>query len=115
MTKLISPRVIVTLEQPNGQLREYTVQTDNRDGVRWDLLRSRKNWPKGSDAPMLWMTVLAWSAMLRSGEAGIEADVEKFIERCLQVTSDKANEQEEAAGNEAGAVDPFPQGADTGS
>lgn len=57
---------IVTVVIAEGeQLVEYTVQTDNRDAVAWDMHRNRVNWPAGTDAPMLWMTYLAWSAMRR--------------------------------------------------
>jgi hypothetical protein len=87
MTLLITPKVIVTLEVPgeDDTYREVTVQTDNRDAVTWDILRSRKKWPAGSEAPMLWMTMLAWAALKRTNETTL--DEEAFIGSCIQVRS----------------------------
>lgn len=82
--KLISPQVIVQLEQPGSDdLIEYTVQTDNRDVVQFDVLRARKSWPAAKDAPALWLTVLAWHALKRTG--AITDDADAFIGRCVQV------------------------------
>lgn len=114
---LITPKVIVTLEQPGTDAyKEITVQTDNRDAVRWDMLRSRKKWPAGSDAPMLWMTVLAWSALKRSDE--IDGEFEAFNDKCVQVRSADKDGQpkplEELEEDEIGA-DPTRPARVTGS
>lgn len=83
--KLTAPKVRVLVENSAGEaLTEYTVQTDNRDMVRWDLLRSRKNWPTAKDAPMLLMSVLAWHAIKRSGET--TDDVETYLDKIVDVT-----------------------------
>lgn len=75
--------VQITLEQPGtDDLVEYVVRTDNRDLVRWDLLRSRKGWPSATDAPFLFSTVTAWSALRRAGDIGDES-IDAFIDRCL--------------------------------
>lgn len=65
--KLSAPRIRVVLDT-GGQLTEYEVQTDNRDAVRWDMTRGREQWPAMTDAPMLWSTFMAWSAMNRAGD-----------------------------------------------
>ncbi|MCM3577450.1 hypothetical protein M3686_04785 [Micrococcus luteus] len=93
MTQLSAPRVRVITEDA-GQYVETVVQTDNRDAVRFDMLRSRKGWPAMKDAPMLWMTVLAWSAMRR--EQATDLDVEAFLEAALQVQP--VNEAGDAVG-----------------
>lgn len=97
---LISPRVVVTLEDGT----EQTVQTDNRDAVQWDIIRARKSWPSGKEAPMLWLTTLAWHALKRTGQTDLA--LEKFIEGCLQVVS---------ADKEPIEVDPTQSAADTDS
>ncbi len=66
--RIASPRLAVVLEKPDRTLVEIITQTDNRDAVRWDMTRGRKNWPSMQDAPLLWMTFLAWSALARSGD-----------------------------------------------
>ena len=69
MAQLKFPRVLVTIERSDGTEAELTVQTDNRDAVRFDLLRARKGWPPMADAPLLFMTALAWLAIRRSDAA----------------------------------------------
>lgn len=90
--KISKPRLHVILEHPDGapdgQLYELDVQTDNRDAVRFDIMRTRKGWPGGDDAPMLWMTVMAWSAIKRSKQdpwAGLDFD--KFSEYCVDLVA----------------------------
>lgn len=81
--KLATPRMRVRHEGPDGTVRDYDVQTDNRDLVRFDLIRERKGWPRSTEAPMLWMTVLAWHALKRSGvEVG---EPEAFLDACVQL------------------------------
>ena len=79
MARMVSPRLLVTLDDGN----EYDIQTDNRDMVRFDLLKGRKQWPSMQEAPMLWVTVLAWSCMARENK--LAEDVEKGIDRIIAV------------------------------
>lgn len=79
MARMVSPRLLVTLDDGN----EYDIQTDNRDMVRFDLLKGRKQWPSMQEAPMLWVTVLAWSCLAR--ESKLPEDVEKGIDRIIAV------------------------------
>ena len=109
----------VELEQPGtNDTIEYTIQADNRDMVRFDLIRSRKQWPASSDAPMLWATVIAYFALLRSGSIADET-VEQFIDRAVSVTSVKedgtAVTVEDALAGDVGAdVDPSQPGVAPG-
>src|SRR5690606_9407732 len=80
-----SPIVKVTIEQGDGSAVEYVVQTDNRDRVRHDLVTAQRGWPGAADAPNLWLSVMAWSALKRSGEMP-DAQLDTFLERCLDVT-----------------------------
>lgn len=116
MTQLISPKVRILLEQEGtDELLEYVVQTDNRDAVRWDLLRAKKQWPKGVDAPMLWMTVLAWNALRRSGIT-VPDNIEPFLDKCVQVSAADKDGNPVAPDHIAeDTVDPFPLGAEPGS
>lgn len=80
------PILRVVVEGPAGDLVEYTVQTDNRDAVRFDVLRAQRNWPGGDSAPMLWLTVQAWSALRRAKVGPVsELKVEAFLEACVDV------------------------------
>ena len=79
MAKALAPKLAVTLD--DGQ--EYTIQTDNRDLVRFDITRGRMKWPPMNHAPMLWVTFLAWSCLHREGKLG--ANVEKELDRILGV------------------------------
>lgn len=82
--RITAPRLVVVVEQ-GDQLVEFTTQTDNRDHVRWDMTRGRKNWPTGQDAPMLWMTFLAWSALVRAGD--FEGDFAKFNDVTVSISA----------------------------
>ena len=97
MMKLAAPRIRVALEQPaTDELLEIDLQTDNRDLVLWDATRARRNWPKGPDAPMLWMTFLAWAALHRTGE--ISEDFDAFNNRCVAIVPlDTAGDEVEPA------------------
>ena len=79
MARMVSPRLLVTLDDGN----EYDIQTDNRDMVRFDLLKGRKQWPSMQEAPMLWVTVLAWSCLARENK--LAEDVEKGIDKIIAV------------------------------
>lgn len=82
--KLTMPKLRVLVdESTGGDLTEYVVQTDNRDAVRFDVMRPRKSWPGSQEAPMLWMTILAWSAIKRSGAT--TATVEDYLEKIVQI------------------------------
>lgn len=78
-----SPIVTVTLQQ-NGDQQQVTVQTDNRNQVKYDLLRATRNWPAQKEAPTLWLTILAWHALALAGHIRDEA-FEMFNDRCLDV------------------------------
>lgn len=82
--RIASPRVAVVMER-DDQLVEVITQTDNRDAVRWDMTRGRKQWPTGNQAPMLWITFLAWSALNRSGD--FEGDFAAFNDVALSIVA----------------------------
>ena len=85
MAQLKFPRVLVTIEGNDGALSELTVQTDNRDAVRFDLLRARKGWPPMADAPVLFMTAVAWLAIRRSDASILPDDAEAALDRIIDV------------------------------
>ena len=86
MANLKFPRVLVTIEQSDGTEVELTVQTDNCDAVRFDLMRARKNWPTMHDAPVLFMTVIAWLAIRRSDASLLPSEAENALDRIIDVT-----------------------------
>lgn len=108
--KISQPRLQVRLENADGTVTEYDVQTDNRDAVRFDLTRVRLGWPDGQSAPVLWMTFQAWSALKRSGvEVG---KVTEFMDRCLSVQPLNADGEDLEDGEDHPSVDPSPTGAE---
>lgn len=86
----------------DGVKEPIEVATDNRDTVRWDLERHQKNWPAAQDAPVLWMTFVAWAAAARSGKTTLKWA--EWQQRCTDISK-----------VESEAVDPFPQESDTES
>lgn len=102
-----SPRVRVLLELPDtDQLAEVTVQTDNRDMVRWDRARAAKKWPTVQDAPILWMTFCAWAAIRRLGHDVHTGDYDSFEGRCVEVLSVDENGEPTTARGTDEEVDP---------
>ena len=84
MARMSFPRVSVTIEA-GGDDVAIDVQTDNRDAVRYDIMRSRKGWPAMTDAPLLAQTVMAWSAILRTDQTLVPADVEKALDVIVSI------------------------------
>lgn len=99
--KLTSPRVVVIREgQPDLEL-----QTTNADMILWDLTRPKQRppWPAFSDAPILWMTFLAWAAARRTGAIEPSYTWDTWRADVLEVAP-----QSDEPDSEAGA--PFPEG-----
>ncbi|AMB58238.1 hypothetical protein [Microterricola viridarii] len=89
--KISSPIVTVLVEAPGtDELTSYTVQTDNRDMVQWDVIRARKSWPAMSDAPILSFTVIAWNALRRSGAIATQG-LDDFMAKCVDVYASDAD------------------------
>ncbi|MDN5666944.1 MAG: hypothetical protein L0G87_00945 [Renibacterium salmoninarum] len=100
------PDLQITVIEPDGQHVEYTVRPDNRDRVRYDLIRERKGWPAMQAAPFVSGTVLAWSVLEREGKTTL--DVEQFLANCTHVTAvDEAGDPLTAESIEQ--VQPFPK------
>lgn len=102
---LLKTPIVSIIVERDDELVEYTVQTDNRDAVAWDMHRNRVNWPAGTDAPMLWMTYLAWSAMRRDTStpaAGLTFDNFNDIVRSIS-SAKPVDEQEPVDPTHAGA------------
>lgn len=91
--KLTTPRLRVMLG--DGTVTE--VQATNADLVRWDFTRAKHKWPTLREAPFLWQTFVAWSALRRTKGPGGDMTWEAF--------SDSAQAVEDL-------TDPDPQGAD---
>jgi hypothetical protein len=60
--KIETPHVKVTYEDGSTII----VKTENPDMVFFDLERSKRNWPQGADAPLLWVNWLAYSKLRRT-------------------------------------------------
>jgi hypothetical protein len=101
--KLTSPRVVIIREG----MPDLELQTTNADMILWDLTRPKQRppWPSFQDAPILWMTFLAWAAARRTGAIDTSLTWDTWRNDVLEVqpiTDDDAD----AAGQGA----PFPDG-----
>ena len=99
--RLTSPRVVVIRDG----LPDLELQTNNSDMILWDLTRPKQRppWPAFNDAPILWMTFLAWAAARRTGAIEPSYTWETWRPEVLEVTPQN---DEDAPEDEAGA--PFP-------
>lgn len=93
---LLKTPIITVVIDRDDELTEYVVQTDNRDSIAWDMHRNRVNWPAGPDAPMLWMTYLAWSAMRRDTTTPAAGTTfEQFSDLVRSISSAKKDDEAE--------------------
>lgn len=77
--------VTIATDLIDGTMREIDVRTDNRDSIRWDLRRGKEKWPPQTDAPTLFATFMAWSALTRTGE--IAVPFEEFVDHTPYATA----------------------------
>lgn len=83
----------------------WDVQTENEDLVSWDMTRGPRKWPKGDEAPFLWLTFLAWNAGKRQHLHELAWDA--FRVDCRQVTTtDDSDDEDETMGPTRLAVAP---------
>lgn len=109
MTKLIAPKLRVSVEQlDGGPAVEYDVQTDNRDMIRWERAAAKHGWPALKDAPLLWMTHLSYTALSRSG-VPTGSTFDAYADRVIGIETLDENDQPAAANDpDALAVGGFP-------
>ena len=74
--RLETPRVRVVMDDG----RELIVQVRNPDYIVWDRTASKHGWPKMADAPLTWLTFVAWAALRREGQINGEMTWEAFSE-----------------------------------
>ena len=119
MASIKNSYVNAHIEEPGtDNVAEVLIRCDNRDMVRFDLLRERKGWPQGHQAPMLWLTVQTWSALSREKHPLAGTSVEDFLNRCTlidRVNSDGSPIKEGDANADGDDVNPTQPGADTDS
>ena len=80
MAKVIAPRLLVLTDDD----LEYDIQTDNRDMVRYDMHAAKQKWPAAQDAPMLYLTFLAVSALRREKKLNV-TDFDTGVDKLLSV------------------------------
>lgn len=81
---MIKSPIVSVIVQDGTEHQQITVQTDNRNQVKYDMLRATKGWPAQKDAPTLWLTILAWHALALAGHI-VDEPFELFNDRCLEV------------------------------
>jgi hypothetical protein len=98
--RLQTPRVKV-IREGYDDLDE--IQTTNADLVLWDRTRYRHKWPTLQDAPILWMTFIAWAAARRTGAIAPDYKYETWEIDVLEVrVLDDDEEDEEGRPTNAG-------------
>jgi hypothetical protein len=99
--RLTSPRVTVIRDG----LPDLELQTTNADMIQWDLTRAKQRpaWPSFQDAPVLWMTFLAFCAARRTGAIETAYTWDTWRHEVLEVMPVQDDDD-----TEEGA--PFPEG-----
>lgn len=65
---------------------EHVAKPSIGDMAKYDILRVRKGWPKRDDAEVLFITVLAWIALRRTGS--YKGQVDDFIDQLVSLDTD---------------------------
>lgn len=81
----------LTLAQGTEEV-EYSVRIIMADMARWDILRAKNFWPKQEDAPTLWMQVVSYFALVRSGQIPTDADPLAFLETVISIEDGSTEE-----------------------
>jgi len=101
--KLSTPRLRIVLADDE----ERVVQATNADLVRFDLTRAKTKWPSPTDAPFLWLTFIAWSALRRTSAIPQTLTYEAFADTTLEI--ENLTDEESADDPSRDAVVPFPE------
>lgn len=76
MSSTQTMKLVVTLSDAEAQ----EISINYSDLVKYDVLRARKNFPKREESEFLFMGIVTYAAMIRTGKVqGIEVD--KFLEK----------------------------------
>jgi hypothetical protein len=88
LATLGTPKLRLILSDPEfpgaDEGKDYDVQVRNVDLCAYDRERGRYGWPKGEDAPFIWMTFIGWKALIRTGQIP-QCTLTDFEQRCLSV------------------------------
>lgn len=77
-------RVVYSLDGDPANYAEVEVQAIQADTIRYDMMRARHGWPGIQDAPILWSTVVAWAALIRTG-VQLSRKFDEAIEQIIAV------------------------------
>lgn len=92
----ILPTPIVKVFMDDGAVHE--AQALNKDLLAFDRIRVRRKWPSATDAPLVWLTFIAYTVLTR--EQRIPAmTLDEFEDHALAVTAVDKDED----GGEPGA------------
>lgn len=108
--KLSSPRVRIVrgaIDAPEV----IEVQTLTPDLILWDMTYLKHRWPSFKDAPIKWLTFIAWAACRREGRIPADLSPEAWEASALDVSVIDDDEADEDA---EGATDPTPPGLGPG-
>lgn len=109
--RIVSPHLAVTLD--DGTVLD--VQTQNPDLIRWEKTQAKHGWPKAQDAPMTWLTFIAWAALRRESAIPAELTWETFSDtRCLGVQNLTADQDDDDDQDVDGPGRPTPPGPGPG-
>lgn len=109
---------IADADDPNVTT-EHHLKIANTSLVAWDRIRASNGWPAATDAPILWMTYLAWHHMKAAGL--IDCKYAEFEStRCVAIESPDGEDIEGSTdlddeGKPYAIEDPTRPGVDPGS
>lgn len=93
---MASQKILINITLTDGTKEtEYNgVRWIMSDMGRWDIVRSRKQWPSQDEAPTLWMQVVTYYALVRTGQIPTETVLDSFLDTIVSI---EPVEDEEAA------------------
>ena len=82
--KLTSPRLRVLRGSVDAP-EVIEVQTLNPDLIAYDMTRAKHRWPDMKEAPILWLSFIAWSACRREGRIASDVTWDEWKATTLDV------------------------------
>lgn len=95
--QLTSPlvRVILQSDLDGDEVGSRTLQTTNPDMILWERTRVKHKWPAFDEAPIMWLTFLAWAAARRTKAIPLTVTWEQWQADVLDVSGEVEDDEDD--------------------
>lgn len=86
----------LTALDANGAEANYEVSVTMADLARYDIQRAKLGFPKKEEAEFLFMVLVSYCSLVRSGQIPVTTKPEAFIDTVVNIEPEDAEEEAEA-------------------